>query len=74
MPAEQKSELAFLPLQADRSERPGVPGLTAKKVASFDKNASLKILYLKIGVITGKGYNLLPIKLCLHAWSVQANY
>ena len=28
MPAEQKSELAFLPLQADRSERPGVPGLT----------------------------------------------
>ena len=46
----------------------------AKKVASFDKNASLKILYLKIGVITGKGYNLLPIKLCLHAGSVQANY
>ena len=28
MPAEQKSELAFLPLQAARSERPGVPGLT----------------------------------------------
>ena len=46
----------------------------AKKVASFDKNAPLKILYLKIGLITGKGYNLLPIKLCLHAWSVQANY
>ena len=28
MPAEQKSELAFLPLQAARSERPGVPALT----------------------------------------------
>ena len=28
MPAEQKSELAFLPLQAARCERPGVPALT----------------------------------------------
>ena len=35
MPAEQKSELAFLPLQADRSERPGVPGLTVVIIVIF---------------------------------------
>ena len=28
LPAEQKGELAFLPLQAARSEQPGVPVLT----------------------------------------------
>ena len=48
MPAEQKSELAFLPLQAARSERPGVPALTelqqeeARPVPSGDKAVEAK--------------------------------
>ena len=53
MPAEQKSELAFLPLQADRSERPGVPGLTivvavvrVAEVARKREEPSLKSLDL----------------------------